>query len=115
VAFINSLSKFYPILQYKLTLQPSLAGSTVFLYACPKMKPGLNKQIVLPQDHGSWIFILSPFLVGIFAGRSISLATVYLFITAISAFLIRQPLTALIKATSGRRPQTDLPLLGFGC
>src|SRR5574342_508307 len=28
-----------------------------------------SKHIALPQDHGSWVFILSPLLIGLFAGR----------------------------------------------
>jgi YwiC-like protein len=34
---------------------------------------------------------------------------VYLFIAAISAFLIRQPITMVVKILVGRRPKTDLP------
>jgi len=31
-----------------------------------------NRQIALPQDHGSWVLILSPLLIGIFASRAFS-------------------------------------------
>ncbi|MBI5823112.1 MAG: YwiC-like family protein [Chloroflexi bacterium] len=72
------------------------------------MKPYFKKQIALPQDHGSWVFILSPLLVGIFAGRDFSYATFNLFIAAMSAFMIRQPMAVAVKAYSGRRPKTDL-------
>lgn len=72
------------------------------------MKQYFKKQIALPQDHGSWVFILSPLIVGIFAGGDFSCATFNLFIAAMSAFMIRQPLTIAVKAYSGRRPKTDL-------
>lgn len=72
------------------------------------MKPYFKKQIALPQDHGSWVFILSPLLVGIFAGRDFSYATFNLIIAAMSAFMIRQPMAVAVKAYSGRRPKTDL-------
>ncbi len=72
------------------------------------MKPYFKKQIALPQDHGSWVFILSPLLVGIFAGRDFTYATLNLIIAAMSAFMIRQPMAVAIKAYSGRRPKTDL-------
>lgn len=68
-----------------------------------------NRQIALPQDHGSWVFILSPLLVGIFAGGTFNYATLALVITAMSAFLIRQPLAVMVKAYAGRRSRTDLP------
>lgn len=72
------------------------------------MEQYLKKQIVLPQDHGSWVFIFSPLLVGIFAGGSFTYATFNLIVAALSAFMIRQPVTAAVKAYSGRRPKTDL-------
>lgn len=77
------------------------------------MKQYFKKQIALPQDHGSWVFILSPLLVGIFAGGDFSPATFSLIVAAMSAFLIRQPMTAAVKTFSGRRPKTDLPAARF--
>jgi len=72
-----------------------------------------KRQIALPQDHGSWVFILSPLLVGIFAGGNFNYASFNLFIAAMSAFLIRQPLTVAVKAWSGRRSAADLPAARF--
>jgi len=72
-----------------------------------------KKQIALPQDHGSWVFILSPLLVGIFAGGNFTSATFFLIVAAMSAFMLRQPMTVLVKALSGRRPKTDLPAAYF--
>ena len=68
-----------------------------------------NRQIALPQDHGSWVFILSPLLVGIFAGRAFTYASLALVVAAMAAFLIRQPTAVMVKAYAGRRPRTDLP------
>lgn len=68
-----------------------------------------RKQIFLPQDHGSWVFIFSPLLVGLFAGKHFSLASLYLVTAAVAAFLIRQPVTVAVKAYSGRRARTDIP------
>jgi hypothetical protein len=67
-----------------------------------------RKQIFLPQDHGSWVFIFSPLLIGLFAGKHFSIESMYLIIAAMTAFLLRQPVTMAIKAWSGRRPKTDL-------
>lgn len=77
------------------------------------MKQYFKKQVALPQDHGSWVFILSPLLVGIFAGGDFTYATFNLLIAAMSAFMIRQPMTIAVKAYSGRRPKTDLGAARF--
>jgi len=72
-----------------------------------------RKQIFLPQDHGSWVFIFSPLLVGLFAGGSFNYASFSLVIAAIAAFLMRQPITIAVKAYSGRRSKDDLPAARF--
>jgi hypothetical protein len=73
----------------------------------------LQRHIALPADHGSWVFIISPLLIGLFAGRQFTLASVFLIIAAMAAFLIRQPVTIAIKAYSGRRSRRDLPAARF--
>lgn len=73
----------------------------------------MQKHIALPQDHGSWVFILSPLLVGIFAGRSFSSGTFSLIIAAMAAFMLRQPMAITVKAYSGRRSRSDLPTARF--
>jgi hypothetical protein len=77
------------------------------------MQKYLRKQIFLPQDHGSWVFIFSPLLVGLFAGRQFTLSSLSLVVAAVCAFLIRQPITMAVKAYSGRRPKEDLPAARF--
>jgi len=66
-----------------------------------------RRQIFLPQDHGSWVFILSPLLVGLFAGGRFSYASLNLIVAAMAAFLVRQPITITVKAHSGRRAKDD--------
>ena len=68
----------------------------------------LRKQIFLPQDHGSWVFIFSPLLVGFFAAGRFTWTSVSLIIAAIAAFLMRQPITIAVKTYSGRRAKSDL-------
>jgi hypothetical protein len=72
-----------------------------------------RKQIFLPQDHGSWVFIFSPLLVGLFAGKQFTLASMYLVIAAVTAFLVRQPITIAVKAYAGRRAKSDLSAARF--
>jgi hypothetical protein len=69
----------------------------------------LKKHIALPQDHGSWVFLLSPLLIGLFASGGWGVASFYLIVACMAAFLARQPLTVVIKVYSRRRPQRDLP------
>lgn len=54
------------------------------------------------------MFIFSPLLIGAFAGKSFSQASVHLVVAALAAFLIRQPITIAVKAWSGRRAKDDL-------
>jgi hypothetical protein len=68
-----------------------------------------TRHIALPQDHGSWVFLLSPLLIGIFAGGRLSASSIFLVVASLSVFLIRQPVTILVKAYSGRRSRRDLP------
>jgi hypothetical protein len=63
----------------------------------------LNKQISLPTDHGSWVFLLSPLLIGIFAGRRFDPAHGWLLISLLAVFMMRQPASMLVKSLSGRR------------
>jgi hypothetical protein len=70
-------------------------------------------QIALPQDHGAWVFILSPLFIGLYTGGQFSAASLALVVAAMAAFLIRQPVTVAIKAYSGRRPRSDLPAARF--
>ncbi len=72
-----------------------------------------RRQVALPQDHGSWVFLLSPLLIGLFTADTISLASIILVFAALAGFLIRQPITLLIKISSGRRNKRDQPAALF--
>ena len=72
-----------------------------------------RKQIFLPQDHGSWVFIFSPLLIGLFLGGKFTAASLSLVIASISTFLLRQPLTIAVKAYVGRRAKSDLSAAGL--
>jgi len=70
-------------------------------------------KVALPSDHGSWVFLLSPLLIGLFAGGSWSIASVFLVIASLAAFLIRQPVTTAVKIYSGRRNRRELAAAWF--
>lgn len=73
----------------------------------------LTRHIALPQDHGSWVFILSPLIIGIWAGDAWTPATAWLILGAMAAFLLRQPITIAVKVYSQRRPRSELPAARF--
>jgi YwiC-like protein len=73
----------------------------------------LRKHVAIPQDHGSWVFILSPLLIGIFAGDTFTRATFSLVIAVLAAFMLRQPATILIKIYSNRRTRNDIASARF--
>jgi hypothetical protein len=68
-----------------------------------------RRPIFLPQDHGSWVFLFSPLLIGLFLGGNFLSGSLSLVIASIAAFLIRQPITIAVKVYAGRRAKTDLP------
>ncbi len=72
-----------------------------------------RKHIFLPQDHGSWVFIFCPLLVGLFIGARFTYASLSLVIASIATFLLRQSITIAVKAYSGRRAKSDLPAARF--
>lgn len=71
------------------------------------------RQIALPQDHGSWIFIISPLLIGTITADNFTPASIALIISAMAVFLLRQPTSIIVKAFSRRRPRSDLRAAWF--
>jgi len=71
------------------------------------------KQVAVPAEHGSWVFLFSPLLIGLFLGGSWTLQSLLLVTAAMAGFLIRQPITILVKITSKRRPRSELPAAVF--
>ncbi len=72
-----------------------------------------RKHIAIPQDHGAWVFILSPLLIGAFVGQTFNYATFNLIVAAMSVFMLRQPITVFVKIVSGRRPKDEMPAARF--
>lgn len=78
-----------------------------------KSRPILLRHVAVPNEHGSWVFLISPLLIGIFAGRTFSMGSAVLIGAVFSAFMLRQPITMLVKIFSKRRPRTELPAVAF--
>lgn len=73
-----------------------------------KLRPYFRRTIALPTDHGAWVFLLSPLLIGLFATHHFTLSSIVVIIAALAAFLLRQPVIIIVKVRSGRRPKADL-------
>jgi len=73
------------------------------------LRPYFRRTIAITNEHGSWVFLFSPLLIGLFAGNSFSKNTVFLITASLAVFLIRQPVSIAVKAFSGRRSRQDLP------
>ncbi len=77
------------------------------------LKKYFKRTIALPGDHGSWVFLFSPLLIGFFAGKNWTSAGFFLILSALSAFFMRQPADMMIKSYAGRRSRQDLPVTRF--
>lgn len=88
-----------------------------------------RRTLALPNDHGAWVFLLSPLLIGLLVGTASGgagplagparPALALLVVASLAAFLLRQPASMLVKALSGRRARQDLApaavwLAGYG-
>lgn len=72
-----------------------------------------RKSIAITNQHGSWVFLLSPLVIGLWVGNSWSVSTVYLVAAALAGFMVQHPLTILFKAYTGRRSKRDFPSAFF--
>lgn len=77
------------------------------------MRKFFKRNIAITNEHGSWVFLLSPLLIGIFAGKNWSTPLTYLIIALLSGFLIRQPITIALKIYVGRRSRKDFSAAVF--
>ncbi len=77
------------------------------------MRKYFQRHIALTGEHGSWVFLLSPLLIGLFAGKNWSVISIYLFFAALAGFLVRHPITITVKIYSSRRSKRDLPAALF--
>lgn len=74
-----------------------------------------RRHVALPSDHGSWAFFLGPLAIGLFAGGRWHTTAIYLTVAATCGFLIRQPITLIVKVLAGRRPKDTLRAAWFWC
>jgi len=77
------------------------------------LKTILQRHVALPSEHGSWVMLLGPLVIGLAAAPRWSMPTLYLVLAAICGFLARQPITLAVKSYSGRRSRDTLPVAWF--
>lgn len=68
----------------------------------------LRKHYALPSEHGAWVWLAGPFALGAAAGPSASPDLLLLALAGVSAFLLRQPVSIVVKVLSGRRGRQQL-------
>lgn len=76
-----------------------------------------RKSLLVPTEHGSWSWLLVPFMVGVLVtscvgdpGRLPLLALALTLLGGLCAFLIRQPAAAWLRVRRGRASRADEPL-----
>ena len=69
-----------------------------------------RKQLILPAEHGSWAWLLVPFLVGTAVAQTYTLPIWLVLIGGLAFFLLRQPATVWLRVQQGRGRASDGPL-----
>ena len=69
-----------------------------------------RKKLILPAEHGSWAWLLVPFLVGVGVSRQVNVAIWLVLLGSLAAFLGRQPATVWLRIHQGRGRRSDAPL-----
>lgn len=69
-----------------------------------------RKQLIFPAEHGSWSWLLVPFLVGTAVAEMANFPVWLVLVGGLAAFLLRQPATVWLRARQGRGRRRDAPL-----
>ncbi|MCC6147014.1 MAG: YwiC-like family protein [Anaerolineaceae bacterium] len=67
-----------------------------------------QRHIAVPIEHGSWVFLFSPLLIGLAAGRRLGAGSLLLALAVLAGFMLLQPLTVAVKVYAGRRTKDEL-------
>ena len=66
-----------------------------------------RKQLILPAEHGSWAWLLVPFLVGTAVAQTYTLPVWLVLVGGLASFLLRQPATVWLRVQQGRGRASD--------
>lgn len=70
------------------------------------------RHVALPAEHGSWLFLFTPLLIGLVTG-GVRPTSLLLILAALAGFLIRQPITMAVKVYAKRRTKREIPAIAF--
>lgn len=65
------------------------------------------KRLLMPAEHGSWAWLLAPFVTGTLVAGRAPLPAWLVLIGGLSLFLLRQPATVWLRARQGRGRRSD--------
>lgn len=74
----------------------------------PALRKYLRRHYMMPAEHGAWIWLYGPMILGAAAGHHWNRSLAVLALAALFAFMARQPATLVVKVHSGRRARRDL-------
>jgi hypothetical protein len=77
------------------------------------MKKMFLRRVALTNQHGSWVFLLSPLAIGLAAANDWHRGVIFLTAAALSGFLLHHPLTLALKMAGGRKSRRNLPAVVF--
>ncbi|NLF63269.1 MAG: YwiC-like family protein, partial [Chloroflexi bacterium] len=69
-----------------------------------------RRSLILPAEHGSWSWLLVPYLLGAAVAGRFTFATLLVLLGGLSIFLMRQPATAWLRVRQGKGRRSDGPL-----
>jgi hypothetical protein len=73
-------------------------------------RPAFRKQLILPAEHGAWVWLLVPYATGLLVAQRVNAATALVLVGGVALFLMRQPATIWLRARQGRGRSSDGPL-----
>lgn len=79
-------------------------------YVAMSKRPIFRRSLLLPTEHGSWSWLLVPYLLGAAVAGRFSFATLLVLVAGLSLFLTRQPATAWLRVRQGKGRRSDGPL-----
>jgi hypothetical protein len=69
-----------------------------------------RKSLVIPTEHGAWSWMLVPYFVGLIVAGQLNVQVVLVLVGGLSAYFVRQPLTAWLRIRRGQGRKSDRPI-----
>jgi 4-hydroxybenzoate polyprenyltransferase len=69
-----------------------------------------RKSLVVPTEHGAWTWLLVPYFVGLIVAGQLNVEVLLVLVGGLSAYFVRQPLTAWLRIRRGQGRKSDRPI-----